>query len=126
MAGPTPQATTDIPPAAREAVAALAAAPTQPVRMLVSGGIGTGKSSVLAMVRDALRSADVRVITRAPREGDDPTAAIVIDDAHLLADDELQQLVERAPDPGSTVIVAAEPLAQRQALRALATALERE
>ena len=50
----------------------------------------------------------------------------MIDDAHLLADEELGQLAERVSDPGSTVVVAAEPLSQRQALRALATALERE
>ena len=126
MAGPAPQALTDIPPAARDAVSALTAAPAEPVRILVSGGIGTGKSSVLAMMRNALRSADIQVMTRAPRAGDDPAAAIVIDDAHLLADEELEQLAERVSDPGSTVVVAAEPLIQRQALRALATVLERE
>lgn len=126
MAGPAPEALTDIPPAARDAISALTAAPTEPVRILVSGGIGTGKSSVLAMVRNALRSADVAVMTRAPRAGDDPAAAFVIDDAHLLADEELEQLAERVSDPGSTVVVAAEPLIQRQVLRALATALERE
>jgi predicted GTPase len=76
MAGPAPKALTDIPPAARDAVSALTAAPTEPVKILVSGGIGTGKSSVLAMVRTALRSADVPVTTRAPRTDDDPAAAI--------------------------------------------------
>jgi DNA-binding CsgD family transcriptional regulator len=126
MAGPAPEALTDIPPAARNAVSALITAPTEPVRILVSGGIGTGKSSVLAMVRNVLRSADVAVMTRAPRAGDDPAAAFVIDDAHLLADEELEQLAERVSEPGSTVVVAAEPLIQRQALRALGTALERE
>ena len=66
------------------------------------------------------------MITHAPRPDDDPGAAIVIDDAHLLADEELAALAERVSDPGATVVVAAEPLTQRQALRALATALERE
>ncbi len=117
---------TEIPPAAREAVSALTAAPTEPARILVSGGIGTGKSSVLAQIRNTLRSNGTQVITRAPRAGDDPDAAIVIDDAHLLADDELERLVERLSDPRTTVVVAAEPLTQRQPLRALATALERE
>ena len=126
MAGPAPDALTDVPPAAREAVAALTAAPGEPVKMLVSGGIGTGKSSVLATVRTALRTAGVAVITRAPRAGDDPAAAIVIDDAHLLAGEELDQLVERVSDPGSTIVVATEPLTQRKELRALTTALERE
>ncbi len=126
MAGPAPEALTDIPPVAREAVSALIGAPTEPVKFMVSGGIGTGKSSVLATLRTALRSADVPVMTRAPREGDDPGAAIVIDDAHLLADVEIDRLAERVSDPGSTVVVAAEPLAQRPTLRALTTALERE
>lgn len=126
MAGPAPVTPTDIPPAAREAVAALTASPADKVRYLVSGGIGTGKSSVLAAARHALRGANIAVITRAPRPTDDPDAAIVIDDVHLLADEELAALVERVSDPAATVIVAAEPLTQRRALRALATALERE
>ncbi|OBB18652.1 helix-turn-helix transcriptional regulator [Mycobacteriaceae bacterium 1482268.1] len=121
-----PEVRSDIPPAARRAVSALTGAPTEPVRVLVSGGFGTGKSSVLAVVRDTLRTAGIQVLTRAPRPGDVSTAAFVIDDAHLLADDELEQLTERVSDPGSTVVVAAEPLAHRQALRALATALQRE
>ncbi|RDH74678.1 LuxR family transcriptional regulator [Mycolicibacterium moriokaense] len=126
MAEAAPQALTDIPPAARDVVAALLSAPTEPLRILVSGGIGTGKSSVLAIVRNTLRSADIAVLTRAPRDGDDPDTAIVIDDAHLLADDELEQLIDRVSDSGSTVVVAAQPLAHRNALRALATVLERE
>ncbi len=126
MAGPAPVALTDIPPAAREAVLALIAAPADKVRFLVSGGIGTGKSSVLALARNALRSADIAVITRAPRPDDDPDAAIVIDDAHLLDDEDLLQLAERVSDPRATVVIAAQPLTQRQGLRALATALERE
>ena len=57
---PAPEPLTDIPPAARDTVAALIAAPTDPVKILVSGGIGTGKSSVLAAIRSALRAAEVR------------------------------------------------------------------
>jgi DNA-binding CsgD family transcriptional regulator len=112
--------------AARDIVAALTAAPGEPVKLLVSGGIGSGKSSVLAAVRSALRSAGVTVLTRPPRSGDEPGAAVVIDDAHLLDDGELEQLVELVADPASTVVVATEPLAHRPALRALATAIERE
>jgi DNA-binding CsgD family transcriptional regulator len=126
MAGPDPEHLTDIPPAARDAVSALIAAPTEPVNILMSGGIGTGKSSVLALIRVTLRKADVPVVTRAPREDDDRDAAIVIDDAHLLTDQELDRLAERASDPGSTVVIAAQPLAHRPALRALATAMERQ
>ncbi len=126
MARPAPEPLTDIPPPARDTVASLLAAPTVPVKVLVSGGIGTGKSSVLAAIRSALRAAGVAVLTRPPRDGDDPAAAVVIDDAHLLDDDELAQLGERVADPASTVVVAAEPLAHQPSLRALATAIERE
>ena len=126
MARPAPEERTDIPPAARDAVAALIAAPTGPVKMLVTGGIGTGKSSVLAVVRAALRTAGLAVVTRAPRAGDPTDAAVVIDDAHLLADDELDRLVELVWEPGSTVVVAAEALTHHPGLRALATAMERE
>ncbi len=126
MARPAPEERTDIPPAARDAVAALIAGPTGPVKMLVTGGIGTGKSSVLAVVRAALRTAGLAVVTRAPRAGDPTDAAVVIDDAHLLADDELDRLVELVWEPGSTVVVAAEALTHHPGLRALATAMERE
>jgi DNA-binding CsgD family transcriptional regulator len=126
MAKPAPEMPTDVPPPAREAVAALRAAPRRPVKILVSGSIGTGKSSALAAVRTVLRDAGVPVLTRPPRSADDPGAAVVIDDAHLLDDDELDQLMDRVTDPASTVVVAAEPLAHRPSLRALATAIERE
>src|SRR2546422_4941958 len=86
MDTPAPEQLTDIPPAARDAVAALLAAPTVPVKILVSGGIGTGKSSVLAAIRSALRAADVAVLTRPPKKGD--AAAGVIDGAHLFVDAE--------------------------------------
>jgi DNA-binding CsgD family transcriptional regulator len=125
MARPAPEPQTDIPPAARDTVASLLAAPTVPVKVLVSGGIGTGKSSVLAAIRSALRAAEVAVLTRPPRDGDD-SAAVVIDDVQLLDDAELGRLGELVADPASTVVVAAEPLAHHPALRSLATAIERE
>ena len=126
MARPAPEPLTDIPPAARDIVASLVAEPSVPVKLLVSGGIGTGKSSVLAAIRAALRATGVAVVTRPPRHGDDPGAAVVIDDAHLLEDSEFGQLIERVADPASTIVVAAEPLAHHPSLRALATAIERE
>jgi hypothetical protein len=43
--------------------------PIGPVKVLVSGGIGTGKTSVLADIRSALRDAGVTVIARPPRPG---------------------------------------------------------
>ncbi|KXW74768.1 transcriptional regulator, partial [Mycolicibacterium phlei DSM 43071] len=111
-----------MPSAARELLARLTAAPTEPVQVLVSGGVGTGKSSVLAAVREVLRSAGTPPLARPPRPGEND--AVVIDDAHLLDDADLALLTERAAD-ATTIVVAAEPLAHRNALRALTTALER-
>jgi DNA-binding CsgD family transcriptional regulator len=126
MARPASGPLTDIPPAARDTVATLLAAPTAPVKVLVSGGIGTGKSSVLAAIRSALREAQVAVLTRPPRDGDDSAAAVVIDDAHLLDDDELGRLGELVANPASTVVVAAQPLAHHAGLRSLVVTIERE
>src|SRR3979490_2480812 len=126
MATPASDPLTDIPPAAHDTVASVLAAPTVPVKVLVSGGIGTGKSLVLAAIRSALRDAGVAVLTRPPGDGDDAVAAFVIDDVHLLDDAELGQLCKRVTDPASTVVVAAEPLPHRPGLRSLATAMERE
>ncbi|MDA4086108.1 hypothetical protein MHAS_04663 [Mycolicibacterium hassiacum DSM 44199] len=126
MAKSAPGPGSAIPPAAHDAVAALTATPTTPVKLLVSGGVGTGKSSALSAVRGALRAAGVTVLTHPPQPGDDPAAAVVIDDAHLLNDDELGRLVERVTACPATLVVAAEPVAHRKSLRALTTALERE
>ncbi|MBS1696180.1 MAG: isoniazid response ATPase/transcriptional regulator IniR [Actinobacteria bacterium] len=115
-----------LPPAARDVVAALRAAPSEPVKLLVSGGIGTGKSAVLAAVRTALRGAGVVVVTRPPRPGDPPEAAVVVDDGQLLGDDGLAALTDRIADSTATVVVAVEGQVHRTALRSLTTALERE
>src|SRR5882757_9087965 len=126
MTRPASEPLTDIPQAAQRTVASLLAAPTVPVKVLVSGGIGTGKSSVLAAIRSALRAAEVSVLTRPPRDGDDSAAALVIDDVHLLDDAELARIGELVADPAAMVVVAAQPLAHHPALRLLATAIERE
>ena len=111
--------------AAQEVVRELIAAPDLPLKVLVTGGIGTGKSTVLAAIREALRAAGSSVLTRPPVAGD-PPSAFVIDDAHLLTDDELQALTDYAADPATTLVVATERHDHRPSLRALATAIERE
>ncbi|WP_395308599.1 isoniazid response ATPase/transcriptional regulator IniR [Mycobacterium sp. AMU20-3851] len=105
------------------AIAALIAAPREPAKVLVSGGIGAGKTTVLSAVRNALRDASVPVRSR---PDDEAGAALVVDDAHLLSDDDLVRLTEAAAEAGRTVVVAAEPLAHRGALRDLILALTRE
>ena len=118
-----PAAPADAAPAALQGIAALADAATAPVKLLISGGIGTGKSAAAAMARETLRNAGLTVLTRPPRADDPPRAALVVDDAHLLDDAELLELTERVADPGATVVVTAEPQDQ---LRPLTVAIERD
>ncbi len=109
--------------AANEALSVLGSGP---VKMLVTGGVGTGKSTLLVAVRDALRGAGSAVVTRASADGDPADAAVVVDDAHLLPPVELQRLTELAADPSSTLVVAAQPRDHDEDLQALMTAIERE
>ena len=110
----------------RGAIAALTANPTASAKVLVSGGIGTGKTSLLAEVRSALRDAGVPVLSRPPRSEDGADVAVVIDDAHLLDDGDLRRLTELVSDPHTTVVVSTAPLAHRAALTELVTAIARE
>jgi DNA-binding CsgD family transcriptional regulator len=107
------------------AVVDLTTSPTEPAKLLVAGGIGTGKTTLLAEIRSALRAAGVSVIARSPRHGDPTGAAVVIDDAHLVEGSELSLLVELVTDPTATLVVATEPLAHRPELTALTTAITR-
>jgi hypothetical protein len=72
MTDPAPEPVPELPLAARSAIDEVLTDPAAPVKLLVSGGIGTGKSTVLAAVRNALREAGRVVLTRAPRPGDAP------------------------------------------------------
>ena len=121
-----PEIVPELPVAARSAIDAVLANPADPVKLLLSGGIGTGKSTVLAQIRSALRDGGRTVLTRAPRPGDETEAAFVVDDADQLTDAEIDCLAEKVADAATTVVVACEPLTHRPSLQALTTALERE
>ncbi|AKK25791.1 isoniazid response ATPase/transcriptional regulator IniR [Mycobacterium sp. EPa45] len=110
-------------PVAHEAISALGSGP---VKLLVTGGVGTGKTTLLVAVREALRDAGTAVLTRAPADGDPADAAVVVDDAHLLTGTDLQRLTELVAEPASTVVVAAQPRDYDDALQALMTAIDRE
>ena len=58
MTDPAPEPVPELPLAARSAIDEVLTDPAAPVKLLVSGGIGTGKSTVLAAVRNALREAE--------------------------------------------------------------------
>ncbi|CDO09255.1 LuxR family transcriptional regulator [Mycolicibacterium cosmeticum] len=107
-------------------LAGLIEAPTRPAKVLVSGGIGTGKTTRVSEVRSALRDAGRPVLSWVPEESEIDGAAIVIDDAELLDDDALVRLTTLVERAELTIVVAAAPLAHRAALGSLATALARE
>ncbi|MEH3131641.1 MAG: isoniazid response ATPase/transcriptional regulator IniR [Mycolicibacterium neoaurum] len=107
-------------------IPALLQAPADPVRMLVTGGIGTGKTTLLGTVRTALRSAGVPVLSRVPQAREAVSGAVIIDDAHLLDDGQLAVLTELAADTDRTVVVACELSTHRDSLRALSIAFTRE
>jgi DNA-binding CsgD family transcriptional regulator len=96
----------------------------EPVKILITGGIGSGKSDALEAVRRALREAGQTVLGRLPRPGE--IAAVVIDDAHLLGDAELRALTELASEPGRTVVVAMQSRDRNPVLSSLQSTLERE
>ncbi|WP_179466498.1 isoniazid response ATPase/transcriptional regulator IniR [Mycolicibacterium vinylchloridicum] len=121
MADPIP--VQNLSQSARDAVGALGSAP---VKLLVTGGIGSGKSTLLAAARDTLRNAGSAVLTRPPAAGDPAAAAVVVDDAHLLTDNELRLLTELAGEPSSTVVVAVQPRDHNEDLQALITTIERQ
>ncbi len=103
----------------------LAALGSEPVKLFVVGGIGTGKSTALEAVRRSIRDSGQDVASRVPRHRSDG-AALVIDDAHLLPDSELLRLTELADDPDRTVVVATEARDHDPGLAALGRALECE
>ena len=106
---------------AQEILASLSAGPVQ---ILISGGIGSGKSSALEAIRRALRNSGQTVLSRTP--GPTENAAAVIDDAHLLGDADLRRLTELCDDPDRTIVVASQPRDHQPSLRRLEAALERE
>lgn len=117
---------TDIPRAARVVLDELTNPASAPVLAVICGGIGTGKSTLLATVRDALRRAGVTTLTRPPRSDEQRDVALLIDDAHLLTDEELLMLAECAADGRCTVVIATQAQEQRPALRSLTTTIERD
>ncbi|TGD89207.1 LuxR family transcriptional regulator [Mycolicibacterium sp. CH28] len=105
--------------------AVLGALGTSPVKLVVTGGVGSGKSTVLAAIRETLRDAGVVVLTRTP-DAEDRATAVVVDDAHLLDDSELRRLTVLAGEPSSTVIIATQPRGNDDNLRTLIAAIERD
>ncbi|MGW0045372.1 LuxR C-terminal-related transcriptional regulator [Rhodococcus sp. NPDC003348] len=88
--------------------------------LLVRGVSGTGKSALLALVRERVPGPVLTTTTVDP----DPGSAVVVDDAHLLPTAALDALTALAARPDVTVVVAAEPRTANPALRTLTAALD--
>lgn len=95
------------------------------MKLLVIGGIGSGKSTALEAVRCSFRDSGHTVVSRVNGHID-TAAAIVIDDAHLLSGSELRGLTKIVDDSNHPVVVAAEARDHDHDLKALTSALERE
>lgn len=85
----------------------------QPVTCLIRGRSGTGKSTLLALIRSRLRGSGL--------DG----AALIVDNAHTLGPDELDALRATVDAAGRTVIVAMQPRPHDPRLRALTEAMSR-
>lgn len=120
-----PAATPHPPPAVQTVMGLMTATPPTMMKLLITGGVGTGKTLSVNAIRDALRDAGVPVASR-PAQPAEASAAVVVDDAHLLSAEELSRLTELVDDPTSTVVVAAQPRDHDKHLRVLMAAIERE
>ncbi len=110
--------------AVRELLRELAPAADEPVRLLIRGNAGSGKSARLSIVRDSLRESSVPLWTDLHNPGPDGSA-VVLDDIHQLSADQLGELREVVEGARHTVVLAAESRPHRAAMRTLIGAVGR-
>lgn len=98
----------------------------QPVTCLIRGRSGTGKSTLLTLIRSRLRGGGIGIQDRAgsardgsPRDSRDDDAALIVDNAHTLGAEELDALRAEVEAGDRTVIVAMQPRPHDPRLRAL-------
>ncbi|WP_043808000.1 helix-turn-helix domain-containing protein [Rhodococcus triatomae] len=89
-------------------------------RVLIRGTSGSGKSGLLALVRDRIPGP----VTSDPAADTAPGTAVVVDDAQLLSAAALDTLTVLAKRPDTTVVVATEPRPGNPGLQSLAAALD--
>lgn len=99
-----------------------------PVRVLLTGPAGSGKSGFLRHLRRELAAAGSTISTTRSRVEIATVPVdhvLVVDDAHLLDADQASALRERTADPDAGLLLAARPWPQSDLFRALAEELER-
>ncbi|MQY30992.1 LuxR C-terminal-related transcriptional regulator [Nocardia aurantia] len=118
-------------PGAREVLREFDTATSRPLIHLIRGRCGTGKSTLLAAIRDRLHARGIASRADVPlHDGPDigrdaAPAALIIDDAHTLEPAALERLRAVVESGNRTIVVAARPRPHDPALRALAEAVAR-
>ncbi len=82
-------------------------APDGPIRGVVVGPAGSGKTTALRALRDQLRARGISTTVGAV--AGDPGTVVLVDDAHTLSDDEFDALDQWADDPDASIVVAHRP-----------------
>ncbi|WP_194420291.1 LuxR C-terminal-related transcriptional regulator [Microbacterium abyssi] len=113
----------------RAAIETIGASPGSPPRAMLIGNAGSGKSASLRHLQSVLLDQHAEVVlmhSPVAASIDLPPAdtVLIIDDAHLLDEEQLAQVMARAADPSAALIVAARPWPSPEALRAIARMLE--
>lgn len=106
----------------------LADADQTPVRALILGPAGSGRSSLVRSVSAALREDGIRVVdlgAAGPLDDVPADTVVVVDDAHLLDDATLRAVRARAARTDAALVVAVRPDPTRSELAALTQELER-
>jgi len=103
----------------------IAAEPATPLRVAVTGPGGSGKTALLDAVAAQYRRADVPVVRDIGPSEPAPGCAVLVDDAHLLADADLERLRGLAANPAARLVVAFRPWPCSPALTAVVTLLSR-
>ncbi|MEV0341097.1 LuxR C-terminal-related transcriptional regulator [Nocardia sp. NPDC050713] len=130
-------------PSARDILRELDSAEQEPAVYLIRGRSGTGKSTLLSVIRTRLRGRGIplqdnvaapgpTVATNGAHHGhvdsvdpDAPRPALVIDNAHTLGATELQTLCAAVESGNYTAVIAVQPRPHDPQLRTLAEAVAR-
>ncbi|WP_460774514.1 helix-turn-helix transcriptional regulator [Microbacterium sp. GXF7504] len=99
-----------------------------PPRALIVGTAGSGKTGLLHLLRHNLAATGAKVhsvTADSPLDALSPDGVVIVDDAHLLADEHLAA-VSRRVESGRGIIVACRPWPRSDRLRAIAGRLEHE
>jgi DNA-binding CsgD family transcriptional regulator len=87
----------------------VAAGPTAPLRVAITGPGGSGKTALLDAIAVRYRQADVPVVRGVGLSDVPPSGAVLVDDAHLLAAADLERMRGVVASPTARLIVACRP-----------------